>query len=129
MQSKRKTKKKSPLIPIIIIVLLIIGAILIINGKRNSNYDGDSLIGTFLYEEGKTKYTFKEDGTGKMTSNSFKYDYKYKTEGEMLIIDFNDDTVHDATYSYELNDGILKLVSKEGTVSINQEYILKKENK
>ena len=97
--------------------------------EKVSNYDGNSIIGTFLYEENNTEYEFKEDGTGIMSSGDYNFEYKYKLDGNVLEIDFIKDEVHDVKYSFELNNGILKLISKEGTVSIGKEYILKKENK
>ena len=133
MQNKRFKKKRSPLIFIIPIVLVVIAVIGIVFFKQNkediSNYDGNSLIGTFLYEENNTRYTFKEDGTGSMSSGDYNFEYSYKVDENILNIDFAKDEVHDVKYSYELNDGTLKLISKEGTVSIGEEYILKKENK
>ena len=137
MQNKKLKKKRSPLI-IIIAIILVIAIITYFKLNRSdknstnneiSNYDGNSLIGTFLYEENDTKYEFKEDGTGSMSSGDYNFEYKYKVDGNVLEIDFSKDEVHDAKYSFELNDGILKLTSKEGTVSIGEEYILKKENK
>lgn len=137
MQNKKLKKKRSPLI-IIIAIILVIAIITYFklnksdkNSTNNeiSNYDSNSLIGTFLYEENDTKYEFKEDGTGSMSSGDYNFEYKYKVDGNVLEIDFSKDEVHDAKYSFELKDGILKLTSKEGTVSIGEEYILKKENK
>lgn len=138
MQNKRFKKKRPPLKFIIAIIIILIAIITFLklnkNGKNitnkdTSNYDNNSLIGTFLYEENNTIYEFKEDGTGKMSSGNYNYEYKYKVDGNILEIDFSKDEVHDAKYSYELKDGILKLTSKEGTISIGEEYILKKENK
>ncbi len=131
MQGKRNKKKKPLLILIIIILIIVVGIIVFINNRNNkkSTYDGNSLIGTFLYEENKTKYVFKKDGTGSMSSDNYKYDYTYKVDGNLLSIDFSKSEVHDVVYSFELNNGILKLTSKEGTVTINEQYILKKENK
>ena len=128
MQGKRNKKKKSPLILIIIVILIGIGTVIFLNNKK-SNYDGNSLIGTFLYEENNARYSFKENGTGSMSSGDYNFEYKYKVDGNILSIDFAKDEVHDVTYSFELNNGVLKLISKEGTVSIGEEYILKKENK
>ena len=137
MQNKKLKKKRSPLI-IIIAIILVIAIITYFKLNRSdknstnneiSNYDGNSLIGTFLYEENDTKYEFKEDGTGSISSGDYNFEYKYKVDGNVLEIDFSKDEVHDAKYSFELKDGILKLTSKEGTVSIGEEYILKKENK
>lgn len=116
---------------LIIIIIFIVAIIVFINNRNNKklNYDGNSLIGTFLYEDNKTKYVFKEDGTGSMSSDDYKYDYTYKVDENLLSIDFSNNEVHDVVYSFELNKGILKLTSKEGTVTINEQYILKKENK
>ena len=94
-----------------------------------SNYDENSIVGTFLYEENNTRYEFNEDGTGCMSSGDYNFDYKYIINENILEIDLVEDTVHDVKYTYELNNGILKLTAKEGTVSIGEEYILKKENK
>lgn len=131
MQDKRIKKKKSSLICIIAVVLVAIAIVIIISkqNEKRTNYDGNSLIGTFIYEENKTKYQFKEDGTGSMSSTDYNFEYIYKVDGNILNIDFAKDEVHDVKYSFELKDGTLKLISKEGTVSIGDEYILKKENK
>ena len=132
-----KEKGSSLIIIILMVILIIFGAAAFFYNKNmkneesnyESNYDGNSIIGTFLYETNKTKYSFKENGTGSMSSDNFNYEYKYKIEGNTLNIDFVKDEVHDVAYSFELNNGILKLISKEGTVSIGEEYILKKEDK
>ena len=107
-----------------VIVILILS-----KEEKISDYDGNSIIGTFIYNENKTEYKFKEDGTGSMSSGDYNFEYKYIIDGNILEIDFAKDEVHDVKYSFELKNGILKLISKEGTVSIGEEYILKKENK
>ena len=113
MQNKRFKKKRSPLKFIIAIIIILIAIITFLklnkNGKNitikdTSNYDNNSLIGTFLYEENNTIYEFKEDGTGKMSSGNYNYEYKYKVDGNILEIDFSKDEVHDAKYSFELKD-------------------------
>lgn len=136
MQGKRKKKKTSPLIPILIIMLIVVGVMIFANSKKGKNkedntvnYNGSSIIGTYLYEKNNTKYTFKEDGTGSMSSDNYNFEYKYKIDGATLSIDFAKDEVHDVVYSYEVKAEELKLISKEGTISIGEEYILKKENK
>lgn len=96
---------------------------------KSSNYDGNSLVGTFIYEKNKTKYSFRENGTGSMSSDNYNYEYRYKVDDNILSIDFARDDVHDVAYSFELNNGVLRLISKEGTVSIGEEYILEKEDK
>jgi major membrane immunogen (membrane-anchored lipoprotein) len=131
MQNKKKRNKIIVVSLIIAIILLAIITIIILNtsARKDSNCDSNSLIGLFIYETSKTKYSFNEDGTGSMSSDSYNYEYKYEISENDLIINFNDEKVQDVTYSFELKDGILKLTSKKGTVSIGEEYILKKENK
>ena len=133
MPRNRQKKKKFPLKLVVLFALIIVIIVIIVlvvkNNKNKLSYDGNSLIGTFVYENNNTKYVFNDNGTGNMSSNSFKYDYKYKVEGNLLSIDFSKQEVHDVKYSFELSDGVLKLTSKEGTVSVNEVYILKKENK
>ena len=127
-------KKKLILIILLLIIIIIsssIGVKVLLDNKNNQKLynDKNSLIGTFLYEENRTKYVFEEDGTGSMSSDGFKYDYTQKGDGNMLKIDFLEDEVYDVVYSFELEDGTLKLISKEGTVSIDEEYLLKKVKK
>lgn len=97
--------------------------------NQTSNYSGSSIIGTYLYKENNTRYTFKEDGTGSMSSDNYSFEYKYKIDGNTLSIDFAKEEVHDVVYSYEIKGDELKLTSKEGTVSVGEIYILKKDNK
>ena len=109
MQNKRFKKKRSPLKFIIAIIIILIAIITFLklnkNGKNitnkdTSNYDNNSLIGTFLYEENDTKYVFKEDGTGSMSSENYNFEYTYKVEGNTLDIHFSKDEVQDAKYSF-----------------------------
>ncbi len=137
MQSNKKKRSSLIICIIVIITIIAIGTLAFINNKKNAKNNNstintdiveDSLIGTFIYEENKTKYSFNDDGTGSMSSDNYSYEYKYKTEENTLSIDFARDEVHDVIYSYELKNGVLKLISKEGTVSVGEEYILKKED-
>lgn len=133
MQNKKFKKKRSTLIisVITIILILVIGTLIFIYNKNEkaTNYNGNSLIGTFLYEKNKTKYIFNENGTGSMDSGDYHFEYEYNINENILEIDFADKKVNDVKYLFELNNGILKLISQEGTISIGEEYILEKENK
>lgn len=131
MDNKRKkSKNKTPLIITIIAIIIVIVIIaIVIKTNNKTSYDGNSLIGTFIYEKNNTRYEFKENGTGSMSFGDYKYEYSYKTENGELAIDFVKEEAHDVKYTYHLQDGILTLVSVEGTVSIGTEYTLKKENK
>lgn len=127
---RKKSKNKTPLIITIIAIIIVIAIVAIVIKVNNKTpYDGNSLIGTFIYEKNNTRYEFKENGTGSMNFENYKYEYSYQTENGKLAIDFVKDEVQDVKYTYHLQDGILTLVSVEGTVSIGTEYTLKKENK
>ena len=56
-----------------------------------------------------------------------KYEYTYKKDDQKIIMDFKDKIIHDATYTYKLENDTLILKGEEGTMG--GEYTLKKENK
>jgi len=88
------------------------------------NKDSSLLNGTFVYNE-NVKYKFNKDNTGILYDKGNEYKYTYTISEQKVLLDFEDETIHDATYTfYFLNDD-LKLIGGEGTTG--GEYILKKE--
>ena len=61
-----------------------------------------------------------------MYDRNSKYDYTYTIENENIMMDFKNEALRDATYTYKLEDDTLTLIGGEGTTG--GEYILKKEN-
>lgn len=130
-KEKQKSFKAFKIIFFILIVIAIVAIIFIKNKNINKvtistdveNVDS-KIIGTFSYRE-DTKYKFDKNGKGALYVGKDKFDYSYKTEGDKLIIDFVDEKVKDATYSYQVENDTLKLVGEEGTSG--GEYTLKKE--
>ena len=126
-------KKKVVIIVAIGSLILCIVIILGIYDKRASgkddNSDGaivtqkESLLGIWQYDDG-TRYEFNSDMTGGMYVGDYKYEYLYKVDKNVITIEFANEEVHDAEYSYELNDGKLRLIGGEGTVG--GEYYLDK---
>ena len=85
-----------------------------------------ALEGTFVYNE-NVKYEFQSNGKGAMYDTNIKYGYTYTIENQNIMLDFENEAIHDATYTYQLEGDTLTLIGGEGT--IGGEYILKKENK
>lgn len=128
MENRKKGKKQGKAFKIIAISIVLIALIILLVIKNINNkevLESDSkIIGIFIYEDG-TKYEFNKNGKGAMYIGKEKYEYTYKEEGNKLIIDFKDEKVHDAKYSYEINNDILKLIGEDGTAGGN--YTLKKQ--
>ena len=130
MEHIKKSKKNFKTFKIIFLILIIVSIIIIgikiINKSASTDVENadSTIIGTFSYEDG-TKFKFEKDGKGAMYIEKDKFDYSYKTEGNKLIIDFVDEKVHDATYSYQIENDTLKLVGEDGPAG--GEYTLKKE--
>ena len=106
-----------------------IGTVVFIINKKDNNQASESennLTGTFHYND-SISYEFKENGKGAMYDGNSKYDYTYTIDGEKLTMDFKNEAVHDATYTFKLENDTLTLQGEEGT--IGGEYTLKKENK
>ena len=127
MQNKERNNKKFKigiLILVIILIVIFIVAINIYNKKSMENQD--ILKGTFVYNN-NVKYEFNEKGEGAMYDGDTKYEYTYKIDDKKVTMDFKDEIIHDATYTFNLEDDILTLIGGEGTTG--GEYTLKKENK
>lgn len=132
-KKRTKSKKKSKTFIIIVLIIIIVGIVILFLNKNsntdNGSLEDNSLIGVYIYDDNQTKYEFKKNGTGSMRFGDFEYKYTYIAKDGTLELDFIDDAVYDAKYTYTLDNETLTLVSVEGTVSVGQEYILKKENK
>lgn len=127
MQNKERNNKKFKigiLILVIILIVIFVVAINIYNKKSMENQD--ILKGTFVYNN-NVKYEFNEKGKGAMYDGDTKYEYTYKIDDKKVTMDFKDEIIHDATYTFNLEDDILTLIGGEGTTG--GEYTLKKENK
>lgn len=129
-----KNKKILIAATIILVVISVIVVLFVVNYNRNgtskesrmssednSLSETNPLFGTWEYSDG-TKYEFDEDMTGGMYVGYYKYEYIYKITDDVIAIDFANEEVHDAEYSYEIIDGKLKLVGGEGTAG--GEYVL-----
>ena len=124
MENKNKSRKTFKIILIILLVILIIVTIVvaIINILKPT----DALKGSFIYRE-YVKYEFNGKGKGVMYDNNAKYPYSYSIDESTLRINFNDETVMDASYTFALDNNTLTLIGKEGTMG--GEYILERESK
>lgn len=131
---QNKSKKNSKTLKVFIILIVVIALIgisiyFIINAKHATeevNSEDTSLLkGTFIYSE-NVKYEFNGKGKGAMYDRNSKYDYTYTIENENIMMDFKNEALRDATYTYKLEDDTLTLIGGEGTTG--GKYILKKEN-
>lgn len=132
MQNKGKKNRKTHKIVIlsICIVIVIVVAVVVVLINKNDNHQvsesENDLIGTFHYND-SIRYEFKKNGKGAMYDGNSKYQYTYTSDGEKIKMDFKNEAVHDATYTFKLENDTLTLQGEEGTTG--GEYILKKENK
>ena len=130
MQNKKKHKQTFKIIIILLIIIMIaVGiTIAIINNKDNNstNAEDNTLIGTFIYNE-NVKYEFNNNGKGAMYDNETEYKYSYTINENKLVLDFENEAVHDATYRFKLENSTLTLNGEEGTMG--GKYILEKESK
>lgn len=131
MQNKRKKNGKTHKIIIlsiciIIVIVAVVTAVILINRKDTNNQiseSEDNLIGTFYYND-SIRYEFKKNGKGAMYDGNSKYEYTYTNDGQKIKMNFKNEAVHDATYTFKLENDTLTLQGEEGTTG--GEYILKK---
>ncbi len=91
------------------VAFIAVGVIFLVKGIKPS----DSLKGTWSYDD-VTTYTFNGEGHGSLVLPLNTYDYTYKAENGVLLLDFTDDAVEDKEYSYQLSEGVLTLTGSDG---------------
>lgn len=111
----RKRHAMEALIIIGVIVILALGIFLIFHFQKENTKGLLQFQGKWVYDE-YTAYEFDGAGNGCMCLEDIHYKYTYTVDNNELKIDFKDDSLHDCTYTFTLNDNKLMLVGGEGTV-------------
>ncbi len=114
MRRKRQQRQRRILLAVVIAVIIIIISIVCFALKPNSE-NSNILNGVWKYDE-YTKYEFKENGIGCMCLDNLHYKYTYKIDNNKLMLDFEDEAVHDCTYIFALNENELTIKGEDGTV-------------
>ena len=123
MQHKEKSKQTFKIILIVLLAILIIAIAII--AMINMLKPTDALKGTFIYGE-SVKYEFNGKGNGAMYDDETKYSYSYSIEEDTLKLDFKDEFIRDASYTFTIENNSLTLIGEEGTMG--GEYILERES-
>ena len=66
-------------------------------------------------------------GVGTMVLPSVSYDFKYEINGNELYIDFINESIHDSTYSFTVQNNTLTLVGGNDTAIPGKVYELTKQ--
>lgn len=128
--AKRKKQQKHRVVlyicAVILLAAVITAIIFILRGCAHNSSSAELLSGTFVYNE-NTEYEFDGKGNGCMyVENEYHFEYKYSVSGDTLMLDFEADELHDATYTFSLDNGKLTLTGGEGTTGGT--YVLTKKN-
>ena len=115
---KRRQRQRMLTIVGLILVIAVIAVILIFLFKpsdtKNDPAKADALSGAWVYDQ-YTKYEFDGYGKGCMCLSDTHYEYSYKINGNTLSMDFENEAVHDCSYTFAVNGGKLTIVGGEGT--------------
>ena len=95
------------------LIVIVVVIALIVKGCSGRT---DALASTWDFD-GTTTYEFDGNGTGAMVLPSISYDFTYTIDGNKLVIDYLNESVHDSTYEFTVDGDILTMVGGEGTVS------------
>lgn len=114
---RRKKRQQQRLIRqgtvgVVALGILILFIVLIVKGCSGGT---DVLKGKWDFD-GTTAYEFSGEGTGAMVLPSISYDFTYTIDGNKLVIDYINESVHDSTYEFAVDDDTLTMVGGEGTV-------------
>ena len=113
-RKKKKQKQRRMLFGGVAAALVVIAVVivLIVKGCTGS---ADALAGTWDFD-GTTTYSFDGKGSGAMVLPSISYDFTYKIDGNTLVIDYINESVHDSTYEFTASGDTLTLIGGEGTI-------------
>ncbi|MBR2406009.1 MAG: hypothetical protein IKB04_03045 [Clostridia bacterium] len=115
---KRRQRQRMLTIVGLIVVIAVIAVISIFLFKpsdtKNDPTKADALSGAWMYDQ-YTKYEFDGYGKGCMCLSDTHYEYSYKINGNTLSMDFENEAVHDCSYTFSVKDNTLTIVGGEGT--------------
>ena len=115
---RRRQRQRMLTIVGLVVVIAVIAVISIILFKpsdtKNDPAKADALSGSWVYDQ-YTKYEFDGYGKGCMCLENTHYEYSYKIDGNKLSMDFENEAVHDCSYTFAVNEGQLTIVGGEGT--------------
>lgn len=113
-RNKKKQKQRRMLFggAAAILIVIVVVIVLIVKGCSGRT---DVLAGTWDFD-GTTTYSFDGEGSGAMVLPSISYDFTYTIDGNKLVIDYIDESVHDSPYEFAVDGDILTMVGREGTV-------------
>ena len=94
------------------LAILILIIVLIVKGCSG----GTDVIAGKWDVDGITFYEFNGKGNGALILPNSTYGFTYEIETNQLIIDYKDDSLHDGSYTFEINGDKLTLIGGEGTV-------------
>ena len=113
-RNKKKQKQRRILFGGAAAVLIVIVVVIVLIVKGCSGRT-DVLAGTWDFD-GTTTYSFDGEGSGAMVLPSISYDFTYTIDGNKLVIDYINESVHDSPYEFAVDGDILTMVGGEGTV-------------
>ena len=113
-RNKKKQKQRRMLFGGAAAVLSVIVVVIVLIVKGCSGRT-DVLAGTWDFD-GTTTYSFDGEGSGAMVLPSISYDFTYTIDGNKLVIDYINESVHDSPYEFAVDGDILTMVGGEGKV-------------
>lgn len=113
-RNKKKQKQRRMLFggAAAVLIVIVVVIVLIVKGCSGKT---DVLAGTWDFD-GTTTYSFDGEGSGAMVLPSISYDFTYTIDGNKLVIDYINESVHDSPYEFAVDGDILTMVGGEGKV-------------
>ena len=103
------------------LIVIVVVIALIVKGCSGRT---DALAGTWDFD-GTTTYEFDGNGTGAMVLPSISYDFTYTIDGNKLVIDYSNESVHDSTYELSVKNKEISVQIKATVENDSQMYKLK----
>lgn len=100
MKKKRKLKKQGILIICGIVVLLIILFVVLFLNRKSQIYQ-KNIIGSWTIDN-VTIYEFNKNNKGKLKVSLDEYLFTYQIKSDEIVIDFDDDSIQNSEYTFDI---------------------------
>ena len=118
-RKRQQRRRRIAIVFFTILLILVIGMIayMAISVRTEKENEKDLLAGTWSPDL-VTFYTFDGEGSGSMQTSLSNYAFTYELKEQAVVIDYEDEKVSDAAYSFVVSDegNILTLTAYDGTI-------------
>lgn len=113
--ARRRRRRRLRFLCFLLAFLLVVALVVLLIHMVTKSNTADRMSGTWMLDN-SVSYQFDGHGSGSMNTENTAYAFTYEINGDQLMLDFQDDSLTDSTYTIELDGDTLTLTGGDGTI-------------